>query len=307
MMELVFLGTGAGVPAKGRNVSSVALNLVAENGSVWLFDCGEGTQHQLMHARINPRRINRIFISHLHGDHLFGLPGLLGSRSFHSGTGPLQVYGPPGIAEFIDTVLRLSATHLTYEMTVHEISDGDELFQADGFAVSAGLLDHVIPSFGFRIVEDERPGELQVERLRTLGLGPGPYYGLLKTGHTVIMPDGRQVDGRDYLGPGKPGRVLAILSDTRPTPKAVELARGADIFVHESTYAGTESAMAPRFYHSTCLDAARLAVDAGARRLLLTHVSQRYADLDQLTAEARQVFPATDVMRDFQVVDVPMP
>jgi len=307
-MRLIFLGTGAGLPSRTRNVSSILLDLMAENGSAWLFDAGEGAQLQLMKTSVGVRKIRRIFISHLHGDHLFGLPGLLGSRSFQENTGPVDLYGPPGIEEYIESTLRLSASHLTYPLSIHEVADGQTLVQADGFTVRTRLLDHVVPSFGYRIEEDERGGELQVDKLRALGLGPGPNYGRLKAGEEVTLPDGRIVNGKEYLGPGRAGRILAICADTRPTPAAVDLARGADVFVHESTYARSETEMAPGYGHSTCVQAAELAAQAGCRTLLLTHFSARYgeADMTTLEAQAREIFADTWVMKDLQEVEVPL-
>ena len=306
-MRLIFLGTGAGVPSKFRNVSSIVLDLGDENGEAWLIDAGEGAQLQLMKTTVGLRKIRRIFVSHLHGDHLFGLPGFLGSRSFQENTSPLDIYGPKGIEEFVETTLRLSASHLTYEVSIHEIEDGQELFHDKGFRVTTRLLDHVVPSFGYRIEEDERPGELQVDRLRELGLGPGPNYGRLKAGESVTLDDGRIVNGAEFLGPGRPGRIVAVCSDTRPSPYAVDLARGADAFIHESTYARTEAAMAPGYGHSTCVDAARLAAEAGCHTLLLTHFSARYSpdDMEVLQAQAREVFPQTYVMADLQEVEIP--
>ena len=306
-MKLVFLGTGAGVPSKFRNVSSILLDLTDSNGEAWLVDAGEGAQLQLMKTSVGPKKIRRIFVSHLHGDHLFGLPGLLSTRSFQENAGPLDLYGPVGIGEFVESTLRLSSSHLTYDVAIHEVQDGQELFHENRFRVTTRLLDHVVPSFGYRMEEDERPGELQVDKLRELGLGPGPYYGRLKAGEEVTLDDGRIVNGKDFLGPGRPGRVLAICSDTRPSPNAIDLARGADIFVHESTYARAETDMAPGYGHSTCVEAAELAVLAGCRTLLLTHFSARYSpdDMGVLQAQAREIFPETYVMNDLQEVDVP--
>ena len=306
-MRLIFLGTGAGVPSKSRNVSSILLDL-AEKSSAWLFDAGEGAQLQLMKTSVGTRKIRRIFISHLHGDHLFGLPGLLGSRSFQENAGPLDVYGPQGIEEYVGSVLRLSSSHLTYPLSVHEVGDDQILFHEHGFRVRTRLLDHVVPSFGWRVEEDERPGELQVEELRRLGLGPGADYGRLKAGEEVTLPDGRVLDGKDYLGPGRPGRIVAICSDTRPAPATVDLARGADVLVHESTYARAETEKALAYGHSTCVQAAEVAALAGCRTLLLTHFSARYSeeDMGALEAQAREVFPQTHVMRDLREVEIPL-
>ena len=305
-MRLVFLGTGAGVPSRHRNVAGLLVEF-PERGRAWLVDAGEGTQLQLMKTTLSAHRIERIFITHLHGDHLFGLPGVLSSRSFQDGVGPLDLYGPPGIAEYAEASLRLSSTHLTYDLTVHEVADGDTLFHEDGYAVTTRLLDHVVPSFGYRMAEDPRPGALAVDRLVAQGLGPGKWYGELKAGRSVTLPDGRVVDGRDYLGPARPGRVVAITGDTRGCAATVELARGADVLVHESTYASDLADRAGLFGHSTAPQAAGVARAAGVGTLLLTHISARYGvdDLARLADEACAVFPNTVVMRDLDVWDVP--
>ncbi len=172
-MELIFLGTGAGIPSKERNVSAVALNLLQELNSIWLFDCGEATQHQILHTSIKPRKINKIFITHMHGDHIFGLPGLLSSRSFQGGKELLTVYGPSGIKNYIETSLQASGTHLTYPLAIKEIEEG-QLFDDPLFTVYCKKLEHGIPSYGYRIVEKEKPGELLVEKLKSTGIQPGP-------------------------------------------------------------------------------------------------------------------------------------
>lgn len=152
-MEFVFLGTGAGVPSKGRNVSAIALQLLEERGQTWLFDCGEATQHQILHTSVRPRRIEKIFITHLHGDHIFGLPGLLGSRSFQGGTTPLTVYGPKGIKQFIEVALSVSTTHVKYPLEVVEITEEGTVFEDNEFYVETKRLSHGIECFGYRIVE----------------------------------------------------------------------------------------------------------------------------------------------------------
>jgi len=307
-MRLIFLGTGAGLPSKYRNVSSILLDLADTTGAAWLFDAGEGAQLQLMKTSVGARKIRRIFVSHLHGDHLFGLPGLLGSRSFQENASPLDIYGPRGIEEFVETTMRLSCSHLTYDVAIHEIEDGQELFHDHGYRVTTRRLDHVVASFGYRVEEDPRPGELLVDKLRESGLGPGPYYGMLKAGEEVALPDGRILNGKDYLGPARPGRIVAICSDTRPTRNSVEVARDADVFVHESTYDSAEIDKAAAYGHSTCVQAAELAVQAGCRTLLLTHFSARYSpeDMAGIEAQAREIFPATHVMADLSEVGIPL-
>ncbi|MED4923926.1 ribonuclease Z [Anoxybacillus geothermalis] len=299
-MELLFLGTGAGVPAKERNVSSVALQLLDERGATWLFDCGEATQHQILHTAIRPRRIEHIFITHLHGDHLFGLPGLLGSRSFQSGETPLTVFGPKGIRAFVETALSVSGTRLRYELNIAEIEEG-VIFDDERFQVIAKRLDHGMPSYGFRVVEKDLPGPLLVDRLKALGVRPGPIYQQIKQGKTVMLDDGTVIDGREFVGPPQKGRIVAVLGDTRFCEAAIELARDADVVVHEATFAAAEQRLAHDYFHSTTTDAAEVARRAGAKRLILTHISSRYqgeAAL-RLVAEARKVFPNTDLAADF--------
>ncbi|RXS89540.1 ribonuclease Z [Geobacillus zalihae] len=305
-MELLFLGTGAGVPAKERNVSSVALQLLDERGATWLFDCGEATQHQILHTAIRPRRIEHIFITHLHGDHLFGLPGLLGSRSFQSGETPLTVFGPKGIRVFVETALAVSGTKLRYELNIVEIDEG-VIFDDERFSVIAKRLDHGMPSYGFRVVEKDLPGPLLVERLQALGVRPGPIYQEIKQGKTVVLDDGTVIDGREFVGPPQKGRIVAVLGDTRFCEAAIELARDADVVVHEATFAAAEQRLAHDYFHSTTTDAAEVARRAGAKRLILTHISSRYqgeAAL-QLVAEARSVFPNTELAVDFASFSIP--
>ena len=156
-VDFVFLGTGAGVPAKTRNVTSIVLQLLEERGTVWLFDCGEATQHQILRTAVKPRKIEKIFITHLHGDHIFGLPGLLGSRSFQGGTEKLTIYGPKGIADFVNTSLKVSTTHLQYTLEIIEIEEGI-IYEDEQFTVQALPLDHGIYCVGYRIEEKDRPG-----------------------------------------------------------------------------------------------------------------------------------------------------
>ena len=275
-MELLFLGTGAGVPAKLRNVTALALKLLEERNAVWLFDCGEATQHQIIHTSLKPRKIEKIFITHLHGDHLFGLPGLLGSRSFQGGSEKLIVYGPRGIREFIEVTLQVSQTHLKYQLDIIEIDEG-VIFEDEQFFVKALLLDHTVQSYGFRITEKDSPGSLDAARLGAEGIPPGPIYQRLKNGETIVLDDGRTVNGNDYLGPDQVGRVITILGDTRPCENAIKLAKDADLLVHEATFSAENEEMAYDYYHSThCPSGNFPPVEAQARILCITHISSRY-------------------------------
>lgn len=305
-LELLFLGTGSGVPSKGRNVSAIALQLLEERGTTWLFDCGEATQQQILHTSVRPGRIEKIFITHLHGDHIFGLPGLLGSRSFQGGETPLFVYGPAGIRSFIETSLTVSGTRLKYELHIEEFAEGviceDELF-----IVTAKLLDHGLPSYGFRIVEKDLPGTLLVDKLRALGVRPGPVYQKIKQGETVILDDGTVINGREFVGPPKKGRKLAILGDTRYCDASVELAEEVDVLVHEATFSANEARLAHDYYHSTTVQAAEVAKRARAKQLILTHISSRYQGemCNQLVEEAKAIFPNVAMASDFASFPIP--
>ncbi|MDN6576696.1 MAG: ribonuclease Z [Lactiplantibacillus plantarum] len=308
-MQLEFLGTGAGSPGKFRNVTSTALRLLDERNEVWLFDVGEGTQHQILRTTLKPRKIAKIFITHLHGDHIFGLPGLLSSRSFQGGDEPLTIYGPVGGRDFVQTALRVSGTHLSYPLKFHEITKAETVFEDTTFKVSCEPLDHRIACFGYRVEEADHPGELQADRLKALNIPSGPVYGQLKAGKTVTLPDGRTINGQDYIAAPQKGRTVTILGDTRRTPHAVSLAQDADALVHESTFGKDEGKLAHNYYHSTSTQAAQVAQQAGVKQLLLTHISARYTGKlsKELQKQAQKVFSHSKVVRDFDVIDIPLP
>lgn len=307
-MELEFLGTGAGVPSKQRNVTSIALKMLDEINAVWLFDCGEGTQQQILETTVRPRKIEKIFITHLHGDHIFGLPGLLSSRSFQGGESTLTIYGPKGIEEYVKTSLRLSESHLKYPLKFVEITETGVLFEEPKFTVYCEELDHRIKCYGYRVVEKEFQGELQVDKLKEMNIPSGPIYKKIKDGEIVTLDDGRVIDGRDFIGEAKPGRIITILGDTRVHPNSEKLAEQADVLVHESTFNAEEGRMARSYYHSTTAQAATIAKKAGVKQLLLTHISARYLGkaAHDLQVEAQAIFRNSKVVRDFDIIDIPM-
>ncbi|HEY4553487.1 MAG TPA: ribonuclease Z [Bacillaceae bacterium] len=307
-MDLLFLGTGAGVPAKFRNVTAMALKLLEERNAVWLFDCGEATQHQIIHTSLKPRKIEKIFITHLHGDHIFGLPGLLGSRSFQGGLDSLTVYGPKGIREYIEVSLSVSQTHIKYDLHIEEIQEG-VIFEDGQFIVEARLLEHAVPTFGFRITEKDKPGTLDSVRLQEEGIPPGPIYHQLKNGETVTLEDGRVIDGKNYVGPPQKGRILTVLGDTRPCANSLELAKNADMLVHEATFSAGNEEMATDYFHSTTVQAAETALKANVGTLCITHISSRYGKemWEVLGEEARAIFPNSRIAHDFYEFSIPAP
>jgi ribonuclease Z len=309
-VELHFLGTGAGLPSKQRNVTSIVLDLLPERGSCWMFDCGEGTQHQLLHSPLKLSKVDKLFVTHLHGDHIFGIPGILSSRSFQGNPGPLTLYGPVGLRRFVDACLDVSTTHLTYAIEVCEIADDSHLvFEDDDVIVTARWLAHGIPSLGYRVEERDRPGVFFPERAKAAGVAPGPLYAKLQAGHSVTTADGRTVHPQQVMGPPRAGRKLAILGDTRPCPQVLELAQDVDVLVHEATFGQTEANLAHSYHHSTTVEAAEAAKASHAHKLILTHISARYGpdDVHKLEAEANDVFPAAQFAYDFLTVPVPFP
>lgn len=300
-MELLFLGTGAGSPAKTRNVSSLALKLLDEINEVWLFDCGEATQHQILNTTLKPRKIRNIFITHLHGDHIFGLAGLLSSRSFQGGEDKLTLYGPVGIKQYILTSLKISKTHLQYKLEIIELdSKGGKIMLDKGWRVDYLPLNHNILSFGYRITEPDSKGKLLMDKLKAFNIPNGPLLGKLKNGEKITLEDGREVDGKDYIAPDVKGRVVTILGDTRPCNNSTLLARDADVLVHEATHTLSEKEMAHQYFHSTSFQAAQTAKEAQVKSLYLNHISSRYVGplARAIEEEAREIFPNTILSHD---------
>lgn len=304
-IKLTFLGTGAGVPSKTRNVSATVLNLLQQSNSMWLFDCGEGTQHQILHTTIKPRKINKVFITHLHGDHIFGLPGFLSSRSFQGGELPLTIYGPPGIKDYVQTSLSLSETNLAYPLYIEEFHEGI-IYEDALFTIYCKQLQHGVPSYGFRIKEKDRQGRLLVDQLKEHGIPPGPVYKQLKEQEVVELDDGRLIKQKDFLGPKQPGKVICILGDTRSPHLHASFVKDADTLVHEGTFANDLKVTAHQYFHSTTTQAATLARKANVKQLLLNHISSRYqqGEIGELLKEAREIFPATTIVEDFDEIAI---
>lgn len=304
-MELTFLGTSAGVPTKERNVTSMILNLVGIRKSYWLFDCGEGTQHRILNSPFKTPKIEKIFITHLHGDHIFGLPGLLCSRSMGGATDLLTVYGPKGLKHYIETVLAVSVSYMTYPLEIVEIEAG-QLFDDGELIVTAYALDHRVECYGYRIEGHPKSGALDAVKLANDNIPRGPWMQALKAGETIVLDDGRVVNGADYLGEPIPGKVVAIFGDTQPTEQALELARNADVMIHETTLEAEFAQKINERGHSTTVQAAELARAAGVKRFIATHISGRYVseDIPRLLAECQSVFLATEIAEDYLTVKI---
>ncbi|WP_024371549.1 ribonuclease Z [Exiguobacterium sp. ZOR0005] len=294
-MKLHFLGTGSGMPSKQRNVSGLALTLPKQT---WLIDCGEATQHQMLHTSLKPRKVSAVWVTHLHGDHVFGLPGFLSTRSALAGTEPLTLYGPKGIKQWLDVTLKMTGSYLGYPLTIIEYKDGDEFLQ-DGHRVTVKKLEHRFPSYGFRIEAPIRPGTLLVDKVRALGIPNGPIYGQIKQVETFEF-EGKTYNAKEYVTEPVAGAVVAVLGDTVPCANAELLARDADVLVHEATFMGAESKLARQYGHSTTIEAASLAVAARVGQLIVTHISARYQGREsEFAAEVEAAFPNSQVAVDF--------
>ncbi|HEL2027038.1 ribonuclease Z [Streptococcus suis] len=309
-MQIQFLGTGAGQPSKARNVSSLALKLLDEINQVWLFDCGEGTQNQILETTIRPRKVTKIFITHLHGDHIFGLPGFLSSRSFQSSDEQtdIDIYGPVGIRSFVLASLKVSGTRLPYRIHFHEfdVDTVGQVLETDKFTVFAEKLDHTIPCVGYRVIQKDLEGTLDAEALRAAGVPFGPLFGKIKNGQNVTLEDGTEIIASDYISPPRPGKVVTILGDTRKCYASVRLAVNADVLVHEATYGKGDEKIARKHGHSTNMEAAQVAKDAGVKQLLLNHISPRFLskDISQLRKDASTIFEQVHIVKDLEEIEL---
>lgn len=304
-MKLLFLGTGAGMPSKQRNVSSLALMTPQQINDIWLFDCGEATQHQILQTTIKPRKISKIFITHMHGDHIFGLPGLLSSRSFLGGTDPLTIYGPKGIQKYIMGCLEASQTHLPYSLNIVEITAG-KILSTEWADVYAETLTHGITSFGFKIVEKDRPGTLLVDKLIEKGIQPGPIFSKIKENDVTIMEDGKKIYREDFVGPTKPGRTICIMGDTKNPISSQTFVKYADVLVHEATFSSEHEDLANEYNHSTVKEVAQLAHASKVKQLILTHISSRYQtkDILKMEREAQSIFRQSTIAMDLQTYSI---
>lgn len=289
-MKIVFLGTGGTYPSKHRNVMSIALQMP---GEVVMFDCGEGTQRQLMFSSVSFMRIKSIFITHLHADHFLGLAGLVQSMSLNGREEDLVVYGPHGTGETVRSMLSLGHFKCAYRVTAKDLRP-DETIDFGTYFVRCASADHTVPALAYALEEKRRPGKFNLKAAKMLGIPEGPLYRKLQEGKTVKVGE-RSITPDMVLGPGRRGRKVVFTGDTRPSQEIVKLAMGADVLVHDCTLDSQHADLAWEFGHSTAAEAAEVAREAGVHVLFLVHMSPRYDSTTILEKEAREVFPNSKI------------
>jgi len=311
-VNITFLGTSSGVPTLTRNVSSLALKLT-QSSEVWLFDCGEGTQHQIMKSNIKSSQIKKIFITHMHGDHIYGLPGLLATLGLSGKSKGIEIYGPTQLGVFLNSAFKSSFCKLSYPLRFIEVenfaSNNKILFENNQIKVNCACLKHKIPSYGYRVSEKDRPGIFDIKKAESMNIEPGPIYSELQQGKKVILADGRSFDGKEFCGPRRKGKSFAYCTDTIFSESAVSLSKNVDLLVHESTFSQEDESMAFEKLHSTTIMAAKTALLSNAKKLIITHFSPRYTSKNSiapsdLLKEAQKVFSNTHLAKDFLIAEI---
>ncbi|WP_044183818.1 ribonuclease Z [Hyalangium minutum] len=303
LLRLTFLGTSAAQPTLHRNLSGLAVKADAD---LLLFDCGEGSQRQMVRYGTG-FTVDAVFFTHFHADHYLGIIGFLRTLGMMGRAQPVRLYGPPTAKRVLHQAVHLGVEQLAFPVEIHELKDGDSV-RREGYTVHAVGVDHRINALGYVLAEDDRPGRFHLEKAKALGVPPGPDFGRLQKGESVTLPDGTTVRPEDVLGAPRSGRRLVISGDTRPCASLTRAAKDADLLIHESTFSDDEQERALETRHSTAREAARVAHEAGVRRLILTHLSSRHdTDPSKLLVQAREEFKGpVEVAHDGLTVEVPL-
>ena len=302
-LRVVFLGTAGSVPTPKRSLPAI---LIQRKGEQIMFDCGEGVQRQMIKAKAGFHRKMKVFITHMHGDHVLGLPGLLQTMALLDRERKLDVYGPPGIKRFLEDIRETVQFVLTFPVEIHEIHEAGVVCEEQEYAVQAVWANHVIPSLAYALVEKPRPGKFHPQKAKVLGVPEGPLWSKLQHGHKAKLQDGRVVKPEDVTGPLRTGRKIVYSGDTRPFKGFVKFAAGADLLIHDATLDDELAERAEEDGHSTPDQAAKHAKKAKVKQLILTHVSARYDDTSILLEQAQKIFKNTQVAEDFMKIEMPL-
>jgi ribonuclease Z len=300
-LQVIFLGTGGSIPTPKRGLSAIA---VTRKEELLLFDCGEGTQRQMILAGVSFHRKTKIFVTHMHGDHILGLPGLLQTMSLLNREKKLEIYGPRGIKAFIEAISQTVQFTLTFPVQVSEIDPGLVCEEKD-YEVYSIQSNHITPSIAYSLMEKPRPGRFHPKKAKMLGVPEGSLWSRLQGGSSVKLSNGRIVEPEMVLGSPRPGRKIVYTGDTRPSENLERLAENADLLIHEATFDDELLERAVEDGHSTPSQAAKTAKKSGVRRLVLTHISARYKDASVLLKQARKFFSKTELAEDFLKIDLP--
>ncbi|MDR3063400.1 MAG: ribonuclease Z [Methanobrevibacter sp.] len=295
-MEITFLGTSSAVHSSNRNHPAIAIKAF---GEVILFDCGESSQKQLIYARISPMKITKIFLSHFHGDHILGLPGLLQSMTFRGRENILHIYGPQGLYKLKEAIFALGYCTIDFPLEFHEINEGI-ILDTPEYLIKSKKTKHNVTNLAYSIEEKKKPRFLR-EKAIELGVPVGPDFNKLHNGEEVEI-NGKIIKPEDVLGKERKGIKITYSGDTSPCDEMIQLARDSDILIHESTYINEDKSKAIENYHSTSQDAAQIAKEANVKKLILTHISTRYLNNDKLVEEAKKVFKNTAIAKDLMTI-----
>jgi len=293
-LKVIILGTSGGIPTVERNLSAIAIKISRE---IILFDCAEGTQRQMQKAKLSVGKINKIFITHLHGDHIMGIPGILQTLSLQNRETPLHIFGPEGTAAFIKAIKTTVEFTLTFDVYIKEIAEGI-IFEAADYFIGCIKTEHTNNSFAFAFIEKDRPGKFHPEKARTLQIPIGPLWKKLQYWEAITLPDGRTIEPSEVVDPPRPGRKIVYSGDTAPCDSVIQISKGATLLIHESTYSDDLEEKALETNHSTATQAAKVAKEAGVEKLVLTHISSRYLNSNELQEQAQKIFQNTKVAED---------
>ena len=299
-LSIIFLGTGGSWPTVKRNVSSVALKRA---GEIILFDCGEGTQRQFQKSNLSYMQISKIFITHFHGDHFLGLPGIIQTMQLNDRDLPLHIYGPKGINQLLKQILSLGYFKPNYPIFSHVVEEGNVL-DFDGYKIYILNVKHGIPAVAYSLVEDIRPGKFDKPKALAMGIPEGPLFSKLQKGETVILKNGKKITSKMVLGPPRNGRKIVFSGDTQPIKEMIDFAKNADILIHEATFESELKDVAGEYGHTTAYQAAEIAKKANVERLFLLHLSPRYINHKIIEDDARKIFKNSFVPKDFEEIEI---